>query len=314
VYESYLKGRFVLGKSNNAADIEESIGYFDQAIKKDPTFAPAYVGLANAYGELGSVFIGAPPDTVRPQAMSAVRKALELDPESTEAHVLLAEVRQEQWLWSEAEAEYRRALELNPNDAAAHLGFANWLLCQGRKEEALAWARRGRELDPLAGSGPDIGWILFCAHRYDEAERELRSLLALRPVDSGNLWILGFILVEKGQPQEAIPALEKAVSVSDRSPSIIGVLIRAYAHAGRRTDALRLLEELKRRKQAGYVPSAAFLDAYLGLGDNEQAVVWLEQAYKEHSSTVQFLKVQPYFDPIRSDPRFVDLVRRVGLS
>jgi pentatricopeptide repeat protein len=314
VYESYLKGRFVLGKSNNAADIEESIGYFDQAIKKDPTFAPAYVGLANAYGELGSVFIGAPPDTVRPQAMSAVRKALELDPESTEAHVLLAEVLQEQWQWSEAEAEYRRALELNPNDAAAHLGFANWLLCQGRTEEALAWARRGRELDPLAGSGPDIGWILFCAHRYDEAERELRSLLALRPVDSGNLWILGFILVEKGQPQEAIPALEKAVSVSDRSPSIIGVLIRAYAHAGRRTDALRLLEELKRRNQAGYVPSAAFLDAYLGLGDNEQAVVWLEQAYKEHSSTVQFLKVQPYFDPIRSDPRFVDLVRRVGLS
>ncbi|MCU1343660.1 MAG: hypothetical protein JWN92_3083 [Candidatus Acidoferrum typicum] len=314
VYESYLKGRFVLGKSNNAADIEESIGYFDQAIKKDPTFAPAYVGLANAYDELGSIFIGAPPDTVRPQAMSAVRKALELDPESTEAHVLLAEVLQEQWQWSEAEAEYRRALELNPNDAAAHLGFANWLLSQGRTEEALAWARRGRELDPLAGSGPDIGWILFCAHRYDEAERELRSLLALRPVDSGNLWILGFILVEKGQPQEAIPALEKAVSVSDRSPSIIGVLIRAYAHAGRRTDALRLLEELKRRKQAGYVPSAAFLDAYLGLGDNEQAVVWLEQAYKEHSSTVQFLKVQPYFDPIRSDPRFVDLVRRVGLS
>jgi tetratricopeptide (TPR) repeat protein len=303
-----------LSKSNSQADVEESIRYFDDAIKRDPTFAPAYVGLAEAYDLLGSIFMGAPPEKVRPQVMSAARKALELDPESAEAHVLLAGVQQVQWQWPEAEAEYRRALELNPNDAAAHLGFADWLLCHGRTEEALEWARRGRELDPLAGSAGDIAWILFCAHRYDEAERESRSLLAVHPDDAGTLWGLGFVLIAKGQPQEAIPLLEKALSVSDRSTGITGVLIRAYAHAGRRTDALRLLAELKRRKQAGYVPAAAFVNAYLGLDDNEQTFVWLDQAYKEQSNIMQYIKVQPYFDPIRADPRFVDLVRRVGLN
>jgi TolB-like protein/DNA-binding winged helix-turn-helix (wHTH) protein/Flp pilus assembly protein TadD len=314
VYESYLKGRFALGKSNNAADIEESIGYFDDAIKRDPTFAPAYVGLASAYEELGSIFIGAPPEKMRPQVVSAVRKALELDPESVEAHVLLASVLEGQWQWSEAEAEYKRALELNPNDAAAHLAFAYWLLSQGRTDEAVTWAQRGRELDPLAVSGDDIGGILFFARRYDESERELRSLLAMHPDDAGALWDLGFALIAKGQPEAAVPALEKALAVSNRSPGVIGVLIRAYAHAGRRTDALRLLAELKSRKQAGYVPAAAFVNAYLGLGDNEQAFVWLEQAYKERSNILQWVKVHPYFDPIRSDPRFVGLVRRMGLK
>ncbi len=314
VYESYLKGRFALSKSNGRAGVEESIGYFNEAIKKDPTFAPAYVGLASAYDELGSIFIGAPPEKTRPQVMIAIRKALELDPESTEGHVLLAGMLEGQWQWSEAEAEYRRALDLNPNDATAHLGFADWLLCHGRTEEALEWAQRGRELDPLAASADDIGWILFCARRYAEAERELRSLLAVHPDDPGILWTLGFVLIAKGQPQEAIPPLEKALSGSDRSPGITGVLIRAYAHAGRRTDALRLLAELKRREQAGYVPPAAFVNAYLGLGDNEQTFVWLEQAYKEQSNILRFVKVHPYFDPIRSDPRFADLVRRVGLS
>jgi len=149
VYESYLTGRFALDKSNSGADIEESIGYFEEAIKGDPTFAPAYVGLANAYGGLSTVLFGAPPEKARSKVMSAARKALELDPESAEAHVLLANMQQIQWQWAEAEAEYRRALELNPNDAAAHLGLADWLLCQGRTEEALAWAQRGRELDPL---------------------------------------------------------------------------------------------------------------------------------------------------------------------
>ena len=314
VYESYLKGRFSLSNSSSRAGVEESIGYFNEAIKIDPTFAPAYVGRGGAYAALGSIFIGAPPEKMRPQVMSAIRKALELDPESTEAHVLLAGMLQVQWQWADAEAEYRRALELNPNDAAAHLGFANWLLCQGRTDEAITWAERSRELDPLAVSGDDLAEMLFFARRYDEAEREVRSLLAMHPDDAGALWDLGFALIAKGQPDAAVPALEKALSVSNRSPGIIGVLIRAYAHAGRRTDALRLLAELKRRKQAGYVPAAAFVNAYLGLGDNEQAFVWLEKAYKEQSNILQWVKVHPYFDPIRGDPRFVDLVRRVGLN
>jgi TolB-like protein/DNA-binding winged helix-turn-helix (wHTH) protein/Tfp pilus assembly protein PilF len=314
VYESYLKGRFAYNKSNSRADIQESIDYFEDAIKRDPTFAPAYVGLANAFSRLGTVFIGAPPEETRPKVISAARKALELDPDLAEAHVLLAYVQQEQWKWADAETEYRRALVLNPNNADAHARLALWLLCQGRTEEALAWARRGRELDPLAVSGTDIGWILFSARRYDEAMRELRSVLAVQPDDASALWNLGFVLVGNNQPQDAIPVLEKAASVSNRSPGVIGVLIRAYAHAGRRSDALLLLAELKRRRKAGYVAAGAFVNAYLGLGENEQAFAWLEQAYKEQSNILQFLKVHPFFDPIRGDPRFADLVHRVGLS
>jgi pentatricopeptide repeat protein len=178
----------------------------------------------------------------------------------------------------------------------------------------LAWAQRARERDPLAVSGIDIAGILFAAHRFDEAIRESRSVLAVRPNDAGALWELGFDLIAGGQPEEAIPILEKALSLSDRSPGVMGVLIRAYAHAGRRTDALRLLEELKRRQKTSYVPTAAFVNAYLGLDDKEQAFAWLERAYQEKSNILQFLKVHPYFDPLRDDPRLADLLRRVGLD
>jgi tetratricopeptide (TPR) repeat protein len=155
---------------------------------------------------------------------------------------------------------------------------------------------------------------LFQARRYDEALQDLRSVLAVRTDATGALWDLGFVLIAKGQAEEAIPVLEKVVSASDRSPGAIGVLVRAYAHAGRRSDALRLLTELKKRKQAGYVPAGAFVNAYLGLGENDEAFVWLEQAYKEQSNILQWLKVHPYFDPLRDDPRFKDLIRRVGLG
>jgi len=314
VYESYLKGRFALDKSNNRAEVEESMSYFEKAIKTDATFAPAYVGVATAYDDLATVFIGVSPAEVRPKVTSALRKALELDPDLAEAHVLLADLQQQQWHWAEADAEYRRALELNPSDAAAHRGLASWLLYQGRIDEALGWSRRGRELDPLGDSSIGMGWILFCAHRYDEAIHELRSKLAVRPDDAGALWVIGFALIENGQAGEAIPLLEKAVSVSHRSPGIIGVLVRAYAHTGRRSDALRLLAELRKRKQTSYVPTAAFVNAYLGLGDYDQAFAWLEQAYKEQSNILQFLKTLPVFDPLRNDVRFKDLVRRVGFD
>ena len=278
------------------------------------TGSPAYVGLAAAYDKLGGVFIGAPPAEVRPKVVSAARKALELDPEIAEAHALLADVYQQQWRWADAEAEYKRALELNPNDAAAHLGLANWLVCQGRTEEALAWAQRARELDPLGVASIRTGMILFFGRRYDQATRELRSVLAVHPNDANALWGLGFILIANRQPEEAITVLEKAASVSNRSPGVIGLLAAAYAQAGRRADVLRLVEELKKRQQAGYVPTAAFVNAYLGLWDYEQAFAWLERAYQEQSCILLHLKVLPFFDPLRKDPRFVDLVRRVGLD
>jgi pentatricopeptide repeat protein len=313
VYESYLKGRFAANYSQAA--VEKSIAYFEEAIRKDPAFAPAYLGLANAYDALGTSGIGgASPREVRPKVISAARKALELDPTIAEAHGLLAVVYQEQWQWGDAEGEFKRVLELTPNDAGAHLAYAGWLLCQGRAEEAQAWARRARELDPLGIGGNSVGWILFQARHYDEAILELRSALAVYANDGSIYWFLGFALIANGQADEAIPVLENALALTDRSPAVIGVLIRAYAHAGRRTEALRLLDELKRRQQKRYIPTAAFVNAYLGLGDNERAIAWLERAYKEQSMIMQYIKVHPFFDPLRGDPRFADLVRRVGLD
>jgi TolB-like protein/Tfp pilus assembly protein PilF len=314
VYDSYSKGEFALNKSNSKVEFEASIQYFEDAIRGDPTFAPAYVGLANAYSNLGTVFIGGLPEETRPKVMRSAEKALEIDPNLAEAHVLMAQVKQEQWHWADAEAEYKRALELNPNSAPAHEGLALWLACQGRADEAVAWAERGRELDPAAVSFEDLGWTLFQTRHYDQDIHELRAALVVRPNDLGALTDLGFVLIANNQPGDAIPVLERAISISNRSPGPIGVLIRAYAHGGRRGDALRLLAELKRRRETGYVPAGAFVNAYLGLGENEEAFAWLEQAYKEQSNMLQFVKVHPYFDPIRSDPRFADLIRRVGLG
>ena len=312
VYESYLKG--LAARGNSRAEVEKQIGWFDAAIRKDPTFAPSYVGLAGAYASLGTVFVGAPPAETRPKVISAAQKALELNPGLADAHVELASIYMRQWKWAEAEAEYRRALDLNPNDAAAHDGLSDWLLCHGRMEEALAWARRARELDPLGTSGHRIAWTLFNARRYDAAIREFRNVLEVRPDDRFPLVPLGWALICNHKAKEAIPVLEEAAAISDRSPGVISVLGWAYAHTGRRSDALRLLGELKRRQQTGYVPAGAFVTAYVGLGNNDEAFAWFERAYKEQSNILIYLKVFPPYDSLRGDPRFQDLVRRVGLN
>jgi tetratricopeptide (TPR) repeat protein len=237
-----------------------------------------------------------------------------LDPQLAEAHALLADLQQDQWQWAEAEVEYKRALDLNPNNAAAHVGLANWLLCQGRIDEALTWAQRARELDPLGVSGVQTGWILLFARRYDEAIRELRSVLAVHPDYDFALWALGSALISKGQYEDAIPVLEKTVTMMERSPGTIGSLATAYGYAGRRTEALRLINELKQRRQTSYVSAGAFIDPYLALGDYDEAFAWFERAYQEKSETLQYLKVYPLFDPVRRDPRFADLLHRVGLD
>jgi pentatricopeptide repeat protein len=311
-YESYLKGRFTDG--NRRSDVEKSIAYFQDAIRRDPSFAPAYVGLAESYTKMATVFIGARAIDVRPRVVAASQKALELDPNFGEAHAVLADVYQKEWRWSDAEAEYKRALALNPNDAVTHLNYANWLVCRGRTDEAVAWAKSALELDPLGESTAQIGWILFHAHRYDEAQRQLQSVLGVRPDDATALWYLGFVLNARGHPQDAIPVLEKAVSLSNRSPAVLAILIRAYAESGRRQDALKLLAEMNERRKRGYVPAGAFVNAYLGLGENDKALAFLEQAYKEQSNILQYLNSHPYLTPVRNDPRFTDLVHRVGLD
>ncbi len=313
VYESYLQGRFALHK-NTQVGFKEAIPHFENAINRDATFAPAFAGLAASYSKLGLVFFGARPLEVRPKVLAAARKALDLDPELVEAHVLLADALQQDWQWAEAEAEYKQAIALSPSDAGAHANFSYWFLCQGRIEEALSWARRAQELDPLALHGIRIGWILFHARRYDEAIRELHTVLTIEPESPMALWFLGFALIGAERFEEAIATLERAASVSDRSSALLGVLVHAYAGAGRRAEALRVLGELHRRRKAGYVPPAAFLNAYLGLGDKEQAFTWLERAAEERSNITQFLKVHPFFDPLRGDPRFAAFLRRTNLQ
>jgi len=311
VYESYVKG------SNDPqytkAQIEHRIADFQDAIRMDPTFAPAYVGLAGTYISYQDIFVGAPPSEIRPKATSAARKALELDPKLAEAHAILAEMYQKQWKWAESEAEYKRALELKPNDASAHRGYAYWLACHGRTQEALAWVERGRELDPL-GSADTVGFLLLMARRYDESIREYRSVLAAHLEYTNARWGLGFALILNHQTDQAIPELEKTVAMMNRSPGSLDMLATAYAHAGRPQDALTLINELKQRQQRGYVPAGAFINTYLALGDYDQAFFWCDEAYKEQSAILQWLKVAPLFDPVRNDPRFVDLVHRVGLN
>jgi len=314
VYESYLKGASQLDKAYTREEIERSISYFDEAIRTDATFAPAYVGLADAYDNLATIAIGGSPTQLRPKIVAAARKALELDPGLSEAHVLLADIHQKEWEWAEAESEYKLALDLKPNDPGAHQGYASWLMCQGRMNEALAWSQRARDLDPVGVKGISHGWILFQAHRFDEAIQELRSVLAVYPDDEDAYWTLGFALIGAGRSQEAILVLEKTVAMTHRNPGSLELLAVAYAHAARRAEALKLVDELKRRRENGYMPAGIFINPTLALGEYDEAFVWFERAYQEKSNILQFVRVHPFFDPVREDSRFKDLVHRVGLD
>jgi len=311
VYELYVKAKNAPG--NNKLQLEQRIANFQDAIRKDPTFAPAYVGLAQTYIGYQDIAVGAPPSEIRPKATDAARKAIELDPELAEAHAILAEMYQKQWKWAEAEAEYKRALELKPNDASAHRGYAYWLACQGRTEEAVAWVKRGRELDPL-DSADSVGFILLMARRYEESIREYRSIFAAHPHYTSARWGLGFALIMNSQIDEAISELEKTVAMTDTSPGSIAMLATAYGLASNRAEALRLVDKLKQLREKGYIPSGAFITPYLALADYDQAFLWCEEAYKEQSAILQWIKVNPFFDLVRGDPRFIDLQGRVGLN
>lgn len=311
VYESYLKGQFAA--SDTRGEIQQGIAYFEEAISKDATFAPAYVGLAVAYERLSGSFVGVPTEEARPKAIQAARKALELDPGLAEAHALLGRILKKQFQWNDAEAEFKQALALNPNNASSHLEYADWLTSHGRLDEALAWAHRARELDPLSDAGESIAWILFQARRYDDSIREMRSALAVHPDHAFAHLELAFPLIAKGQPEDAIPDLEKAAAMTHRGPGALELLATAHARAGHRAEALRLLNELKQGRDAGYVQATSFINPNLALGNYDEALLWFERAYQQREGILQWIKVHPFFDPVRDDQRFKDLQRRVGL-
>ena len=313
--DEYLQGRYLYWNRRTPENLNKAIGHFQYAVKEDPNFAQAHVGLADSYSAIGTVQVGAlPPLEARRMAEQAAAKALELDPALAEAHTALAYLKHYNWDWTGAEQGYQRALALNQNYANAHNFYAGYLMCRGRADEAIAASTRARELDPFSLSiSAQRGFLLENARRYDEAIAQLRSVIAMDPNHYQAYWILGHTYAANKQFDEAVAAAEKAVDLSERTPGALGILGLAYGLAGRKAEATKILEELLKLHENRYVTPAALVNVYIGLGDKDKAFEWLEKAYQERSNYVAYLKVFPIIDPLRSDPRYKDLLSRVGL-
>lgn len=315
-FDDYLQGRYLYWNKRTEENLNKAIEHFRRAINEDPNYAPAYVGLADCYNALGAVQVAAlPPLEARRLAEEATTKALALDPALAEAYNALGYVKLFNWNWTGAEQDFKRAIELNPSYANAHNFYASFLIARGRVEEAIASSNRARELDPFSLSiSAQRGFLLENARRYDEAIEQLRAVIGMDPNHYQAYWILGHTYAANRQFDQAIEASQKAVDLSERTPGALGMLGLTYAVAGRKDEAHKVLNELLELNKHRYVTPVAFINVYIGLGDKEQAFVWLEKAFQERSNYLVFLKVFPILDPLRSDARFADLVRRVGLQ
>jgi len=313
-FEAYLRGRYYWNK-RTADNIHKAVEWFRKAIDEDPAYARAYGGLADCYNQLGTVLIGGqPPTEIRPRAIAAARKALDIDPDLAEAHAALAYARLYDWEWAAAEDGFQRALRLNPSYASAHLWYAHSLSMRKRPEEALREVRLAQQLDPLSAIiQTQVGWILQHAGRHNEAIDELRKVLATDPDYLWALWRIGSSYASKSMFQEGIDALEQAAKLSGRSPSVLGTLAETYGLAGHKESARTLLREIEARSREQYVPATAFAHAYIGLGDSERVLESLEKAYQQREQGIAWLAVWENHGAYRTDIRFHQLIRRVGL-
>ena len=314
-YALYLKGRYDWNK-RTGEDIQKAIGYFRQAIDKDPTYALAYAGLADSYAIL-FYYAGLPPSETFLMAKAAASKALEIDDTLAQAHATLAFVHENfDWDFSAAGKEYRRAIELDPKYPTAHHWYSLYLSGIGRHEQAIAEAERVYKLDPLSPIISNLRAAAFySARQYDRAIEAARKTLELDKGFSPAHFSLGCALEQKKMYPEAIAALEEAVRLSGRRIRADADLGHAYAVSGRREEAMRMIEELKARSERGYDPVADIALVYAGLGQNDEAMRWLEKAYQARSAwliRLAPLKVDPRWDALRSDARFQDLLRRIG--
>ena len=315
-YEEYLLGRFYLNKRNEPA-IKTAITHFDAAIANDPDFALPYAFLADAYFALGTEFIAAlPPAEALARGEASALKAVELDDTLAEAHTALAVIRLYSWRWAEAEQGFKRALDLNPNYAAAHSWYALYFASQGRVGEAIARMYRARDLDPLSPHiNQNVGWMLHFARQFDEEIEQYNRALELDPNFMFARRRLAAAYSAKGMNDAAIAECEKVIAIAGRSATSLGGLGRVYARAGRKNDARRILDELLEMKKHQRVSSYVLAYLYANLGERTTAFEWLERAYEERSYAMVFLKVVLDFDEgFRQDPRFQDLVLRVGLA
>ncbi|MDQ3750364.1 MAG: protein kinase [Acidobacteriota bacterium] len=308
-YEFLLKGKFYEDKWGNE-DLKKANEYYQQAIAIDPNYALAYAKMSINYNNL--TFNGiVDPKEYRPKAEAAARKALELDANLANAHFALANLNLDAWDWTVAEEEYKRALELNPNLGDAHWHYSAYLSKIGRYDEAITEVKRARELDPLSlNNNAAVGYILFYARRYDEAIEALQRTLEIDSNYAIPYVSLGYVYAAKGMHREAINAYQNAIRLGAEGSSMQIFLGASYAHAGERGKAQEILKQLQTGKE--YVSPAELSILYSALGDKEAAFQSLEKAYAEHDLQLQFLKADPAFDPLRDDPRFQDLIRRVG--
>ena len=308
-YELLLQGRFYNNKGGRE-NRKKALEFFQQAIVADPTYAPAYAAESAGYTFL--VLIGdLDAKEFTPRAEAAVRRALELDESLAEAHLALANIKVNAWEWAAAEREFQRAIELNPNLADAHHWYATYLTVTGRHEQSIAESKRSRELDPLSlPFSADMGFNLVFARRYDEAIESLKKALELdQNLTQAHIY-LGYAYAAKGMYAEAIAEYQTAIQKEDSSSTQI-YLGAAYAKFGEREKADAILKRLQTSKE--YVSPGELPVLYIALDQKEQAFASFEKAYAAHDLQLQYLGVDPSFDSVRSDPRFQDLLRRVGL-
>jgi tetratricopeptide (TPR) repeat protein len=310
-YNLYLKGQYVWNK-RTVEGFKEAIGYFQQATAKDPSYARAYAGLADAYALLGA-YSGALTTQSMPQARAAAVRALQLDDNLPEAHAALALIVQNHdYDWQTAEKEFKRAIVLNPNYATGHQWYAEHLAWRGRFDEALRESELARQLDPLSLIiASDNAAILLYSRQYDRAIAQFNAVREMAP-DFPRASLIFAAYVQKGMFAEAQAIVEKKFSAG--SSWQLTSLAYLYGRTGQRAAAERELRRLLDMNRREPLNPIVVVPAYIGMGDNDQAIAWLDKAYAARSNGLTALNVDPVYDPLRGDPRFQDLLRRVGLA
>jgi len=313
-YQLYLKGRFYWNK-RRADDLKTAIDYFNQAIAVDPGYARAYAGLASVYETLPQYSLF-PPKEVMPKAEAAARKALEIDPTLAEARAALGNFKMSyEFDWAGAESEFRRAIELDPSYPTAHHWYSIWLLVFGRFDEALAEIKHAQELDPISLIiNTTVADVLYEMHQYDASIEQSKKTLELDPNFAFAHSILGWAYSQQGRFDEACAEYQKVRTIVGSGPYGLADLGYAYGKTGKKGEAAQMVSSLLHASKQGYSLPYDIALVYWGLGDTIRTLEWLERAYEERSTFVMFMKTDPKWDGLRSDERFIALLKKMGLD